>query len=35
MPRARFKVVTAMNIQVVVFWIVTPFTDVAGHWHFR
>jgi hypothetical protein len=31
---ATFEVFTAMNIQVVVFWVVTPCSDVIGYQRF-
>jgi hypothetical protein len=27
----RFEILTAMKIQVAVFWVVTPFNDVVGY----
>jgi len=31
----KFEVVTAMQIQVAVFWVVTPCNDVAGYQRFE
>jgi hypothetical protein len=30
----RFEVFTAVKIQIVVFWVVTPYSDVVGYQHF-